>query len=66
MMLYRAKRSPTTDWQNVLTSEEIRELEAIAAAAQKIDADRQDLTARRQRIVNRACKRARYRERRAS
>lgn len=50
-------------WKRFLTKEEAAELSTIDRDAQKIDADRRQLTARRSLIVNRAIHRAKYQNR---
>jgi hypothetical protein len=54
------KRKRKHDYRQSLTSDEIRELEAIDAEARVLDKRRRELTYRRGIIVNRAIHRARY------
>lgn len=52
------KPTAKQDWKGYLTPEEAKELDTIDRDAEKIDADRRGLTARRNLIVNRAIQRA--------
>lgn len=61
-MNWKPKRVVGLPWRNYLTTDERQELSEIEREAEKMDATRRDLTARRNLIVNRAIQRARYEE----
>ena len=61
-MAWKSKRDGGIPWRDYLTKEEARDLAEIEREAKKIDDSRQNLTARRNLIVNRAIQRCRYAE----